>query len=96
MLDDCTHDSCVGRDYIVRIEDPGGSRTFTVTFLSKQFNSTEHVIYIAEDKIFEGTEYIKCRIAAIRFTGQAAQLFRAPDGVTENSVDVRIEDDDSK
>ena len=96
MSYDCMHDTCVGSDYIVRAEGPWGSRTFTVTFTSRKSKSTEHVIYIAEDTIFEGTEYIKCRIAAIRFTGQAAQLFRAPDGVTKNSVDVTIEDNDSK
>ena len=64
--------------------------------MSKQSNSSRHVIQIADDTIFEGKEYIRCRISTIRFTGLAAQYFKAQDGVTKTSVDVGIEDDDSK
>ena len=88
--------ACAASDYITIAEDSGGSRIFTVFFQSKQSNSSEHIIQIAHDNIFEGKEYIHCRIAKIRFTGQAAQLFRAQEGVTNTSVDVGIEDDDSK
>ena len=84
-----------GTDYLVNIQNTS-SRTFTVVFQSKQANSSEHVILISGDEIFEGREYFRLRIVAARFTGQAAALFRAQDGLSNTFADVNIADDDSK
>ena len=84
-----------GIDYLVNRQNPS-SRTFTVTFQSKQTNSTEHVIDIADDDIFEGTEAFRLRIVAARFIGQAATILRAQDGLNNTVADVTIEDDDCK
>ena len=67
-----------------------------MTFLSKQANSTEHVINIADDQIFEGREYFRLRICAIRIIGQAADFYVPQPGFENTFVDVNIEDDDSK
>ena len=82
-----------GSDYLVNKQNPS-SRTFTVTFQSKQANSTENVILVADDSILEGTEAFRLRIVAARFIGQAADIFR--DGSTNTVADVIIEDDDCK
>ncbi|MDA8032035.1 MAG: hypothetical protein MPK62_13110 [Alphaproteobacteria bacterium] len=84
-----------GTDYVVNLQD-FASRNFTVTFLSKQANSTEHVIIIADDQIFEGREYFRLRLSAIRPIGQAAQFFIPQTGFENMFVDINIEDDDSK
>ena len=84
-----------GSDYIARLEDVT-SRNFTVTFLSKQANSTEYAINIADDAIFEGREYFRLRISAVRPIGQAAQLFVLQPRENNTFVDISIEDDDSK
>ena len=84
-----------GSDYVVDLQAIL-SRDFTVTFLSKQANSTEHVIYIADDQIFEGREWFRLRISAVRPTGQAEQLFMPQAGVNNVFVDISIVDDDSK
>ena len=84
-----------GSDYIVNNQNPS-SRTFTVTFQSKQANSTENVIVLAADDIVEGTEAFRLRIVAARFFGEAAAIFRAQDGLTNTVVDVTIKDDDCK
>ena len=84
-----------GSDYIINLED-FASRNFTVTFLSKQGNSTEHVIIIADDSIFERREYFRLRLSAIRPIGQAAQFFVPQTGFENTFVDTCIEDDDSK
>ena len=80
-------------DYLVNTQNPL-SRTFTVVFQSKQANSTEHVIHIADDNIFEGSEAFRLRIVNVRFIGQAAAYFRTEDGVTSTVVDVTIADND--
>ena len=90
-----THLMHTGTDYIVNSQNPS-SRTFTVTFQSKQANSTENVIQLAADDIVEGTEVFHLRIVAARFIGQAANIFRAQDGLTNTVADVIIEDDDCK
>ena len=84
-----------GTDYLVNSQNPS-SRTFTVTFLSKQANSTENVIELAADDIVEGTEVFRLRIVDARFIGEAATIFRAQDGLTNTIADVTIEDDDCK
>ena len=84
-----------GSDYLVSLQDYT-SRNFTVTFLSRQANSTEHVIYIADDRIFEEREYFRLRLSAVRPIGQAAQFFVPQPGVNNIFVDISIEDDDSK
>ena len=84
-----------GMDYLVNIQSP--SRTFTVVFQSKQANSSEHVILLLpDDEIYENHEYFRLRIVAVRFSGQAAILFRAQDGLTNTFADVNIQDDNSK
>ncbi len=90
-----THLLHTGSDYLVNIQNPS-SRTFTVTFLSKQANSTEHEIVFADDSILEGTEAFHLRIVAARFIGQAAALFTAPAELNSTSADVFIEDNDCK
>ena len=82
-------------DYFVNTENIP-SRKFTVIFISKQANSTENVIQIVPDEIFEGRECFRIRICEVRFIGQAAQFFRAQDGVNNTFTDICIEDDDSK
>ena len=84
-----------GNDYLVNTQNLS-SRIFTVVFQSKQASSSEHVIEIANDQIFEGREDFRLRIVAVRFNGQAAALFRAQNGMTSTFVDVNIQDDDSK
>ena len=82
-----------GSDYIVNIQNPS-SRTFTVTFQPKQLNATEHVILIADDDIFEDKELFRLRIHALRFIGEAANLFRAQPGVTSFFAEIAIKDND--
>ena len=84
-----------GADYLVNIQKPS-SRTFTVAFLSKQANSTENGIQLADDDIVEGAEAFRLRIVAARFIGEAAAIFRAQDGLNNTIADVTIEDDDCK
>ena len=84
-----------GSDYLVNSQNPS-SRTFTVTFQSKQANSTENGIVVANDSIVEGTEAFRLRIVAARFFGQAATVFRAQDVLSNTIADVTIEDNDSK
>ena len=67
-----------------------------MTFLSKQANSTEHVIPIADDPSFEGREYFRLQLSAIRIIGQAEDFYVPQDGFENTFVDVNIEDDDSK
>ena len=90
-----THLILTGIDYLVNRQNPS-SRNFTVTFQSKQANSTEHVILLADDSTVERTEAFRLRIVAARFFGQAAAFFRAQDGLTNTFADVTIEDDDCK
>ena len=84
-----------GFDYIVNSQNPS-SRTFTVTFQSKQANSTENDIVFANDDIVEGTEAFHLQIVAARFIGEAATIFRAQDGLNNTFADVIIEDNDCK
>ena len=88
-------ESLTGSDYIVNHQEIA-SRNFTVTFLSKQSNSTKHVINIADDRFFEGREYFRLRISAVRPIGQAAQFFIPEACVTNTFVEIIIDDDDSK
>ena len=85
----------VGIDYLVNTRNPS-SRTFTVVFQSKEANSSEHVILLSDDAIFEGSEYFHLRILAARFNGQTAVIFRAQVGLNNTFADVNIADDDSK
>ena len=85
----------IGSDYLVNNQNPS-SRTFTVTFQSKQANSTENVIELAADHIVEGTEAFRLRVVAARFFGQAAAIFVAPPGLNNTVAVVIIEDDDCK
>ena len=84
-----------GIDYLVNIQN-GSSRTFTVTFQSKQANSTEHVIVLAGDIISEGIETFRLRVVAARFIGQAATIYRPQDGLTNTFAEAIIEDDECK
>ena len=84
-----------GSDYLVNSQNPL-SRTFTVIFQSKQANSTENGIVVADDSIVEGTEAFRLRIVAARFFGQVATVFRAQDVLSNTIADVTIEDNDSK
>ena len=84
-----------GSDYLVNLQNPS-SRNFTVTFQSKQANSSENVIVVANDSIVEGTETFRLRLVAARFFGQAAAFFKASAGLTNTVADVTIEDDDCK
>ena len=84
-----------GSDYIVNRQNPS-SRNFTVTFQSKQANSSENVIVLADDDISEGNEAFRLRIAAARFIGEAAAIFIAPPGLTNTVANVIIEDNDCK
>ena len=85
----------IGSDYIVNDQNIG-SRTFTVTFQSKQANSTENGIQLADDSIVEGSEAFRLRIVAARFFGEAQRFFVAPPGLSNTVADVTIEDDDCK
>ena len=67
-----------------------------MTFLSKQANSTEYVITIVDDSIFEGREYFRLRLSAIVPIGQAADFFVPQTGFENTFVDINIEDDDGK
>ena len=84
-----------GIDYLVNTQNLS-SRIFTVVFQSKQANSSENVIQIADDMRFEGSEDFRLRIVAARFSGQAAALFRAQDRLNNTFADVNIADDDGK
>ena len=84
-----------GTDYLVNTQN-SSSRIFTVVFQSKQANSSENVIQIADDIIFEGSEHFHLRIVAARFIGRAAALFRAQVGFNNTFADVNIQDDDGK
>ena len=84
-----------GIDYLVNSQNPS-SRTFTVTFLPKQANSTENEIVLADDEIVEGTEFFRLRIVATRFIWEAAVIFRAQDGLNNTVANVTIEDNDCK
>ena len=82
-----------GADYIVNLTNPL-SRIFTVSFLPLQANSTENTIQLSDDDIFEGIESFSLRIAEARFSGQAAEIFRADDTLTRAFAQVNIADDD--
>ena len=84
-----------GIDYLVNTQN-SSSRIFTVVFQSKQANSSENVIQIADDVILEGSESFHLRIVAARFSGQAAALFKPQDGLSNTFADVNIADDDGK
>ena len=82
-----------GMDYIVNLTNPL-SRIFTVSFLPLQANSTENTIQLFDDGILEGTESFGLRIAQARFSGQAADIFRADDTLNNAFAQVNIADDD--
>ena len=82
-----------GSDYLVNSQNPS-SKTFTVTFQSKQANSSANMIQLADDNIVEGPEAFRLRIVDAQFIGQAASILRAE--LTNTIVDVTIEDDDCK
>ena len=54
------------------------------------------MILLADDEIFEGSEFFRLRIVAVHFNEQAAALFRAADGLNNTFADVNIQDNDSK
>ena len=82
-----------GTDYLVNLQNPL-SRNFTVSFLPQQANSTENIIQLSNDNIFEGIESFGLRIVEARFSGQAAEIFRADDTLTNAFAQVNIADDD--
>ena len=84
-----------GSDYLVNLQNPL-SRTFTITFQPKQLKSTEHVILISDDDIFEDKEHFRLRIRALRFIGGAANRFRAQPGVNSSFAEIAIKDNDSE
>ena len=84
-----------GSDYLVNRQSPS-SRSFTVTFQSKQATSTESVIDLAADDLVEGAEAFHLRIVDIRFIAEAANIFRAQDGLNNTVANVTIEDNDCK
>ena len=84
-----------GTDYVISLQD-FNSTNCTVTFLSKQANSTECVINIAVDMIFERREYFRLRVNAVRTIGQAADFYVPQSGFENTFVDINIEDNDSK
>ena len=90
-----THLTHTEFDYLVNRQNRL-SRIFTVTFQSKQANSTENDIVFADDAIVEGIETFRLRIVAARFIGQAETIFRAQDGLNKTIANVAIEDDDCK
>ena len=63
-------------------------------FLPLQANSTENIIQLTDDNIFEGIESFGLRIVEARFSGQAAEIFRADDTLTNAFAEVNIADDD--
>ena len=65
-----------GNDYIVNLQSQL-TRIFTVSFQSRQADSTEHFIFFSDDIAFEGCETFRLRIVEARFLGQAATVFRA-------------------
>ena len=67
-----------------------------MTFQSQQADSSEYEIQIADDQILEGREYFRLRIIAVRIFGSLQEIFSVQDGVDRTSVEVGIEDDDSK
>ena len=88
---DICHLVHTGSDYLVNIQNPS-FRTFKVVFQPKEANSTENVI--ASYDILEGSKQFRLQIAALRFIGQVATLFRAQDGLTITFANVNIADDD--
>ena len=86
---------CSGSDYIVNIQN-ASFRTFTVTFQPRQLNLTEHMISISDDDIFEDKEHFRLRIHALRFIGEAANLFRVQPGVIGSFAEVAIKDNDGE
>ena len=54
------------------------------------------MINIADDQIFEGREYFRLRLSAIRPIGQAADFYIPQAGFENTFVDINIEDDDGK
>ena len=54
------------------------------------------ILLLPDDEIYENHEYFRLRIVAARFSGQAAVLFRAQDGLTNTFADVNIQDDIGK
>ena len=82
-----------GTDYLVNLTSPL-SRIFSVSFLPLQANSTENTIQLSDDGIFEGTESFRLRIDQARFSGQAAEIYRADPTLTNAFADVNIVDDD--
>ena len=54
------------------------------------------MIYIVDDQSFEGREYFRLRLSAIRTIGQAADFYVPQTGFENAFVDINIEDDDSK
>ena len=54
------------------------------------------MINIANDQIFEGREYFRLRLSAIRTIGQAADFYVPQTGFENTFVDINIEDDDCK
>ena len=84
-----------GSDYIVNLQNLS-SRIFTVFFQSRQDNSTENSIFLADDDAFEGRETFRLRVVEARFLGQAATIYRAQDRLNETTADVIIEDNDCK
>ena len=67
-----------------------------MAFFSKQANSTEHVIHIADNLLLERMEYFRLRLSGIRPIGQAADFYKSQAGFENTFVDVNIEDNDSK
>ena len=84
-----------GIDYIVNLQSPL-TRKITVSFQSRQANSTEHFIFLSDDIAFEGRETFRLRIVEARFLGEVATVFRAQDRLNETTADVIIEDNDCK
>ena len=70
------------------------SRIVRVSFLPLQANSTEHSILISDDIIFEGAESFGLRIVEARFSGQAAEIFRAHDNLNNAFAQANVADDD--
>ena len=82
-----------GNDYVLDLHNIS-SRIFTVTFQSRQANSTEHSIFLSEDDTFEGPEYFLLKIFDARFIGEAADTFRAQEVLNNTFAVVIIEDID--
>ena len=82
-----------GRDYVLNLQNPL-STIFTVAFQPRQANSTEHSIFLSEDNTFEGPESFRLKIFDARFIGEAADIFRVQEGLTNTIAVVNIEDSD--